>query len=147
MKAPPASSENAHNTMRANRRVSGLEMRLRRALWAAGARGYRVQPHLPGRPDVVFPVERIAVMVHGCFWHACPTCELPKPKANADYWAAKLSRNTERDLEVEHQLHSTGWEFVVVWEHELIADSANVVQQLIRVRADRRLQQRGGVRA
>jgi len=135
MKAPAASSENARSTMRANRRISGLERRLRTALWAAGARGYRVQSPLPGRPDIVFPVERIVVLIHGCFWHACPACRLPMPKANAEFWASKLARNAERDHEVEGRLRSTGWLVVIVWEHELRTDLDGVVRSLIGLRA------------
>ena len=135
MKAPAASSANALSTMRANRRISGLERRLRAALWTAGARGYRVQSPLPGRPDLVFPVERIAVLVHGCFWHVCPTCRLPMPKANAEFWGAKLARNAERDHEAEERLRSMGWLVVVVWEHELRADPGGVVRSLMMQRA------------
>lgn len=138
MRAPPASSENARNTMLANRRVSGLERRLRSALWAAGARGYRVQQRLVGKPDLVFPVERIAVLVHGCFWHGCSVCQLPRPKANAEFWAAKLSGNLARDRRVEDQLRDQGWVVVVVWEHELRADIRAVVDELVLLRATRR---------
>lgn len=138
MRSPAASSENARNTMRANRRVSGLEHRLRVALWAAGARGYRVQSALPGRPDIVFPVERMAVFVHGCFWHSCPECRLPMPKANAEFWASKLAGNAERDRDVERQLEALGWVVVGVWEHELRVDVDAIVSRLLRERADRR---------
>lgn len=138
MKAPPASSENARNTMLANRRVSGLERRLRSALWAAGARGHRVQTRLVGKPDLVFPVERIAVLVHGCFWHGCVVCQLPRPKANADFWAAKLDGNAERDQKVQEQLREQGWEVVVVWEHALRADIHAVAAELLHLRALRR---------
>ncbi len=146
MRSPAASSENARNTMRANRSVSGLESRLRSALWAAGARGYRVQPPLPGRPDVVFPVERMAVFVHGCFWHACRECNLPMPKANAEFWASKLARNAERDREVERQLQTIGWVVVGVWEHEIRVDLDAVVHRLLRERVDRRDRLRKGGR-
>ena len=138
MRAPPASSVNARNTMLANRRVSGLERRLRSALWAAGARGYRVQHRLVGNPDLVFPVERIAVLVHGCFWHGCPACHLPQPKANAEFWAAKLGGNLQRDRKVQEQLREQGWEVVVVWEHALRADIGAVVDELVQLRATRR---------
>jgi DNA mismatch endonuclease (patch repair protein) len=138
MKAPTASSENARSTMRANRRISGLERRLRTALWAAGARGYRVQSPLPGRPDILFPVERLVVLIQGCFWHVCPTCRLPMPKANAGFWASKLARNADRDHEAEERLRSTGWLVVIVWEHEIRADLEGVVRSLIALRSDRR---------
>lgn len=138
MKAPAASSENARNTMRGNRRVSALELRLRTALWASGARGYRVQSSLPGKPDVVFPVERVAILVHGCFWHVCTTCGLPKPKSNSEFWAAKFTENVVRDARVQEQLRSQGWEVVVLWEHQLRSDTPKVVDDLLRLRSERR---------
>jgi DNA mismatch endonuclease (patch repair protein) len=86
----------------------------------------------------VFPVERIAVLVHGCFWHGCPVCNLPQPKANAEFWAAKLDGNVERDQKVEQQLREQGWEVVVVWEHALRADIDVVADELVHLRATRR---------
>jgi DNA mismatch endonuclease (patch repair protein) len=120
--------------MRANRRVSALEHRLRSALWAAGARGYRVQSKLPGRPDIIFPRERIAILVHGCFWHRCPTCQLPEPKANAEFWVAKLAENGKRDALAEETLHEQGWKVVVVWEHEFRAGPQEIARRLIEMR-------------
>jgi DNA mismatch endonuclease, patch repair protein len=108
--------------MRANRNVSGVELRFRRALWAAGARGYRRGSKLPGRPDVAFTAIRIAVFVHGCYWHRCPLCSLPQPKANAEFWRQKFERNVERDHVAEVSLAEAGWKVVIVWEHELRAN-------------------------
>ena len=108
--------------MRATRSVSGAEVRFRRALWAAGARGYRRGSNLPGRPDVAFTAIRVAVFVHGCYWHRCPSCDLPWPKANAAFWRNKLERNIERDSEAELHLAESGWTVLTVWEHELRAD-------------------------
>jgi DNA mismatch endonuclease, patch repair protein len=108
--------------MRANRGTSRTEVRFRRALWAAGARGYRCKLKLPGRPDVAFLAIRWAVFVHGCFWHGCQKCRLPRPKANADFWRQKLERNAARDRAVEADLAAAGWKVITVWEHELRAD-------------------------
>ena len=108
--------------MRANRSVSGVEIRFRRALWAAGARGYRRGSWLPGRPDIVFPAIRVAVFVNGCYWHRCPTCRLPAPKANAEFWREKFRRNLERDWAAETALTAAGWTVITVWEHEVRAD-------------------------
>jgi DNA mismatch endonuclease (patch repair protein) len=108
--------------MRANRSTSRIEIRFRRALWAAGARGYRCNLKIPGRPDLAFPRIRVAVFVHGCFWHGCLTCQLPRPRANADFWQRKLERNAERDLEIGAGLTHAGWKVITVWEHELRAD-------------------------
>lgn len=121
--------------MRATRAVSGLELRLRRALWAAGVRGYRVQATLPGRPDLVFPSQRIAVFVHGCYWHRCPACELREPVANAAFWRAKFTANQARDRSVAERLRADGWEVETVWEHEIRRDVAAVVHRLAQAKA------------
>jgi DNA mismatch endonuclease Vsr len=108
--------------MQANHRVSRREVAFRRALWHAGARGYRLEWKLPGRPDLVFPRLRLAVFVNGCFWHSCDTCQLPQPRANAEFWLAKLSANRMRDERVSAALIEAGWRPVTVWEHEIRPD-------------------------
>lgn len=92
----------------------------------AHALGYRFRLHrkdLPGSPDLVFPSRRKAVFVHGCFWHGhdCPR-GARAPKANADYWRAKIARNVERDAHAEAALAALGWETLVLWECELKRD-------------------------
>jgi DNA mismatch endonuclease (patch repair protein) len=127
--------------MRANRNVSRAEIRFRHALWAAGARGYRRGVGQPGRPDIVFPAVRVAIFVNGCYWHRCPTCGLPQPKANAEFWREKFDQNVDRDRIVAAVLGDAGWRVVTVWEHELRADvdaAARRVADLIE--AERRRQ-------
>lgn len=114
----------------ANRSESGAEVRLRRALWAAGARGFRRGRGLPGRPDLIFPAVRLAVFVHGCFWHRCPTCGLKEPASNAEFWRDKFAANLDRDQRAERALVAAAWSVAVVWEHELRADLAGTAQGL-----------------
>jgi DNA mismatch endonuclease (patch repair protein) len=71
-----------------------------------------------GRPDFVFPVERVAVFVDGCFWHGCPRCR-NEPRTNAFYWAEKNRRNMARDRFVSRTLAKREWAVVRVWEHSL----------------------------
>ncbi|MHB8399345.1 MAG: very short patch repair endonuclease [Candidatus Limnocylindrales bacterium] len=123
-------SENARRTMRANQAVSGREVAFRKALWAAGARGYRVNATLPGRPDIVFPALRLAIFVNGCFWHLCPACNPLRPRGNADFWKNKLEANRARDARVQSQLEALGWEVEVVWEHEIRPDPRPRAKQL-----------------
>jgi DNA mismatch endonuclease (patch repair protein) len=90
--------------------------------------GYRFRLHrkgLPGSPDIVLPSRRIAVFVHGCFWHGhgCPR-SLRRPKANADYWEAKLARNKMRDAANLADLAAMGWRATIVWECALKDESA-----------------------
>lgn len=119
---PVASSVNALHTMQANRSISSLEIRFRRELWRQGVRGYRLKSRLPGRPDLVFSRLRLAVFVHGCFWHRCATCDLPWPKANAEFWREKLLGNMARDRAAEEGLREAGWTPFIVWEHALRRD-------------------------
>lgn len=95
------------------------EMRVRRAMHAAGLR-YRLHAKdLPGKPDLVFRARRVAVFVHGCFWHQHPdpSCKLARmPKSKLDFWRPKLEGNRLRDVKVREELEARGWSVVEVWE-------------------------------
>jgi len=78
----------------------------------------RHRSDLPGRPDFYFPAQRLAVFVHGCFWHGCPRC-YRAPKSNRPFWQAKVSENRARDQRVTYQLRAMGIRTVTVWEHEV----------------------------
>ena len=95
-------------------------MLLRRSLHRRGLR-YRVDQPLPGmarrRADLTFPTQQVVVFVDGCFWHGCPLHKT-EPKSNAEWWAEKLTRNIERDMESDEHLRAIGWRVVRVWEHE-----------------------------
>jgi DNA mismatch endonuclease, patch repair protein len=92
-------------------------------------------PGLPRRTiDIAFPRARVAVLVHSCLWHRCPT-HATQPKANPAWWTAKIERNVLRDAETETHLRSLGWVTVTVWEHEEPGSAADrVVQALGSVR-------------
>ena len=93
------------------------EMVVRRALFAAGFRFRLHRRDLPGVPDIVMPGRRIAVFVHGCFWHRHKGCRLVKaPATNPEFWRIKLDRNVERDRRAISTLQATGWRVLVVWE-------------------------------
>ena len=105
------------------RRVKGKdtspELAVRGILRAAGI-GYRLGGcGLPGRPDLVMKGRRIALFVHGCFWHGhdCPR-GARQPRSNADYWIAKIDRNRARDDRVTAELQAQGWRVLTLWECE-----------------------------
>lgn len=107
------------------------ELIVRRLLWR---RGYRFRLHgrkLPGKPDIVLPKWKAAVLVHGCFWHrheGCPYFRLPKTRA--EFWDDKLGRNRERDAATIAALVGMGWRVAVVWECSIRADHVAAVEQL-----------------
>jgi DNA mismatch endonuclease (patch repair protein) len=82
--------------------------------------GWRRNQAMLGKPDFVFPKQKIALFVDGCFWHGCPK---PKhsnlPRNNQAFWERKLQANKDRDKFVNGQLRKAGWTVIRVWEHEL----------------------------
>lgn len=95
------------------------EMRVRKALHASGLR-YRLHDRrLPGIPDLVFPSRRVALFVHGCFWHQHPSCSAARmPKSRLDFWGPKLAGNVARDARQLIELATAGWTALVIWECE-----------------------------
>jgi len=93
------------------------EMAVRKALFAAGFRFRLHRRDLPGAPDIVLQGRRVAVFVHGCFWHRHMACGLAKlPATNADFWRTKLDGNVERDERAVVALRTAGWRVLLVWE-------------------------------
>jgi len=88
-----------------------------------GIVGWRRGFRLLGKPDFVFPGERVVVFVDGCFWHGCPQCR-KSPRTNAAYWAEKNKRNMARDRFVSRALAEDGWTVVRIWEHGLVRPNA-----------------------
>lgn len=77
--------------------------------------GWRRKYPLYGKPDFVFPCNRVVVFVDGCFWHGHPQkCRMPQ--TNRAYWTKKISRNVARDRHVTRTLQEKGWKVVGIWE-------------------------------
>ena len=99
---------------------TGTELVVRRFLWSRGIR-YRIHPaYLPGKPDIVIPRCKLAIFVHGCFWHGHENCSRGRlPKSRIEYWKAKIETNKSRDRLIEEKLKSKGWRQLVIWECQL----------------------------
>ncbi|MDX8518725.1 very short patch repair endonuclease [Mesorhizobium dulcispinae] len=91
---------------------------------AAHALGYRFRLHrrdLPGSPDLVFPRLRVALFVHGCFWHRHENCRrATTPKTRTLFWSTKFEANVRRDQRVVAELAALGWRSEIIWECETI---------------------------
>ena len=93
------------------------EVTLRKGLHARGFR-YRLHPKtMIGRPDLVLPKYRVAVFVHGCFWHRHQGCRFTStPATRTEFWLAKFATNIRRDQTVIKELSESGWRIATVWE-------------------------------
>lgn len=106
-------------------RDTGPELALRSALHRMGLRFRVCRRDLPGQPDIVFPRQRLAVQVRGCFWHHHDGCRAGRmPASRVDYWRPKLEGNVRRDAEKDAALVALGWRLLVVWECELRGHAA-----------------------
>lgn len=95
------------------------ERALRKQLWSAGMRGWRLPPkHIPGKPDIAFTRAKLAIFIDGCFWHGCSTC-YRRPKSHQTYWDTKLKRNMARDSQNTKDLRRAGWTVLRLWEHQV----------------------------
>lgn len=93
-------------------------MTLRKILHKSGFR-YRVNYPLFGKPDIVFPKKKIAMFVHGCFWHQHECNNSVIPKTNSVFWKEKLHKNVLRDKKVAKELKRKQWTCKIIWECEI----------------------------
>lgn len=132
-----ASNAGVRRSMQSNtRRDTKPELALRRAVHGLGLR-YRVDAkpltQLRRRADMVFSRAKVAVFLDGCFWHGCPEHHTVA-KANAQFWADKVSGNRARDRDTDARLAEAGWACVRVWEHEDPHAAAARVAEVVRAR-------------
>lgn len=106
------------------------ERRLCACLVQSGLKGWKTHAaRLPGKPDVVFDGQKVAVFVDGCFWHGCKRC-YRRPKSNRAYWDAKVRHNASRDKRQSATLRRDGWRVVRFWEHE-VRDSPSLCAEKV----------------
>ena len=106
------------------RRVKGAgtspERIVRRVIWRLGGRYRLNRADLPGKPDIAYGRRKLAIFVHGCFWHGHDCARgAREPRTNVDYWRAKIARNRARDAASLTALAALGWRAIVIHECEL----------------------------
>ncbi|MHB1669841.1 very short patch repair endonuclease [Thiomonas sp.] len=93
------------------------ELLVRRLLFASGYRFRLHRRDLPGTPDIVMAGRKVAIFVHGCFWHMHQGCRYAKmPATRPDFWKAKFEANVERDRRAVERLRALGWRVLCIWE-------------------------------
>lgn len=107
---------------------TGPELLVRRFLWSKGMR-FRIHvSSLPGTPDIAVRRLRLAIFVHGCFWHGHDGCQRGRlPKSRLEYWGAKIEANKRRDAATAEQLSRQGWHQLVIWDCQLRTQQAAAV--------------------
>lgn len=110
---------------------TGPERLLQRELRNLGLRFSTHARDLPGSPDIVFKTPRLAIFVHGCFWHRHQGCPLATmPRSNREYWKLKFEANVRRDRQKLSELKKLGWRPIVVWQCELDTQAARVARRI-----------------
>lgn len=100
---------------------TSIELLVRRKLFSMGYR-YRVNyKALPGKPDIVFTRKKIAIFIHGCYWHGhdCGSHYAHASQSNKAYWRPKIERTKQRDQEHIQALEADGWKIIVLWKCEI----------------------------
>ncbi|WP_459040893.1 very short patch repair endonuclease [Stenotrophomonas sp. PSU-St19] len=130
--ADKVSREVRSNMMRGIRgKDTRPEIVVRKYLFSQGFRYVLHGRNLPSKPDLVMPKYRLAVFVHGCFWHRHPLCSYAAtPKTRRDFWVNKLEGNFARDKRSQAQLIDLGWRVCVVWECALRHSQKTTLNEL-----------------
>jgi DNA mismatch endonuclease (patch repair protein) len=114
------------------KRNATTELKLASLLRAAQLHGWRRNFALLGKPDFVFPKQKLTVFVDGCFWHGHGCGRNLKPKLNAALWRQKINGNQRRDRRVTLTLRSVGWRVIRVWECDLAKHPETCIQRIRR---------------
>lgn len=108
------------------------ELRLRKALWAAGIRYRTHSKQLPGRPDISIQKYKLAIFIDGGFWHGYEwEKRKPRMKSNRGFWIPKIERNMQRDQENNRSLENFGYTVLRFWDHEVKKDLGRCLKAVL----------------
>ncbi|MFH0984498.1 MAG: very short patch repair endonuclease [Candidatus Omnitrophota bacterium] len=110
------------------------EILMRQILRRLGYRYHLRSKHLPGKPDIILPRRKLAIFVHGCFWHYHGRCREGRiPSTRRSYWKPKLLANRDRDAKKRSELKKLGWKILTVWECQIEKKPEAIVGKLTKV--------------
>jgi DNA mismatch endonuclease (patch repair protein) len=126
----PPTEQRSRNMAAIRSNNTRLEMKVRRAVHAAGFRYSLHKKTLPGKPDMVFPRYRLVALIHGCYWHGHICKEAKRPNSNLSYWGPKIEGNMKRDQRVASELQNLGWDTFIVRECTADEDTQRLIELL-----------------
>ena len=111
------SKEKRHDVMsKIKGKDTKIEIKVRYWLFHKGIRYRKNCKNILGRPDIAIKKYKIAIFVHGCFWHGHENCKYYRiPKSNIEFWQSKIEKNRERDKKIIECLENEGWQVFVIW--------------------------------
>jgi DNA mismatch endonuclease (patch repair protein) len=116
---------------RVKQKDTRIEVLLCSRLHKLGFRFRKNYKKLPGSPDIVLPKYKVALFVHGCFWHGHDGCRKGRrPKTRTDYWLPKIEDNKERDLKKIGEIDRLGWRVAVIWQCSLDSEVESTTRRL-----------------
>lgn len=111
------------------------ELTMRKFLFAQGFRFRLHVKDLPGKPDIVLPMYKTVIFVHGCFWHGHQGCkDFVVPKTRTDWWLEKIEKNRERDKLNASKLKKEGWKVIQIFECEIGGRKMDKIPEKLRQR-------------
>jgi len=127
----------SYNMKRIKNKDTKIEIVLRKALWEKGIRYRKNYRKIPGKPDIAITKYKIAIFCDSEFFHGKDWEQLQtqiKRGRNPEFWIEKISRNRERDKEVDMQLRALGWEVIRFWGKDItknVSECVKVVEEKI----------------
>lgn len=126
----------SENMRRIKSKDTSIEIRLRKELWKRGLRYRKNVKSIYGKPDIVFIGKKLAVFADSEFWHGKQLLEGKYiPKTNTEYWIKKITRNIERDKEVNIKLQNEGWNILRFWEKDIkknVSQCADIIEATLK---------------
>lgn len=121
--------QRSYNMSRIKSKNTRPELCLRRLLIHNKIRKFRRHYNLPGKPDFVFPANKLAIFIDGCFWHKCPECFI-LPATRRKFWIEKIGKNVKRDKTINRTLKKMGWRILRFREHEIETNPLKVIRKI-----------------
>jgi len=113
------------------------EVLIRKSLTELGL-NYRLHRRdLPGTPDIVFSKSKLAIFVHGCYWHRHAGCEVGKTNKQVSLeWIEKFNMIVKRDVSVKEKFKKLNWRVYVAWECNILTNPLREAQKIARLLED-----------